>query len=48
MRIWATMSVLGLLADITARSRHVRFTPDCVAKLDGRAAHPSQHLAISL
>jgi hypothetical protein len=23
----------GSLADITARSRHVRFTPDCVAKL---------------
>ena len=32
----------GSLADITARSRHVRFTPD-----SGRwAAHPSQHLAV--
>jgi hypothetical protein len=31
----------GSLADITARSRHVRFTPN-----NGRwAAHPSQHLA---
>jgi hypothetical protein len=34
----------GSLADITARSRHVRFTPD-----SGRsAAHPSQHLAVGL
>jgi len=34
----------GSLADITTRSRHVRFTPD-----SGRsAAHPSQHLAVGL
>jgi hypothetical protein len=34
----------GSLADITAPSRHVRFTPN-----HGRwAAHPSQHLAVGL